>query len=56
MRNLLQPAFTAEAVGTQMQRIVQVMDKYLNRWADVEGPVKGAVELKSMTFDFIMQV
>lgn len=56
LRALLQPAFTAEAVGVQMPRIVAVMDKYLQRWADAEGTVSADKEFKLMTFDFIVQI
>jgi cytochrome P450 len=56
LRKLMQPAFGPEVVAGNLPRLEGVISTWMARWAAQEGPVKGYDELKSMTFDFILQV
>eukprot|EP00878_Enallax_costatus_P002591 GHUV01002773.1.p1 GENE.GHUV01002773.1~~GHUV01002773.1.p1 ORF type:complete len:523 (+),score=179.47 GHUV01002773.1:316-1884(+) len=55
LRNLIMPAFTAEAIEKLVPRMETVLHRFLNNWADV-GQVKAHDELRKMTFTFIMAV
>lgn len=56
LRSLMQPAFTPEAVAGNLPRLEAVISTWMARWAAQGGTVKGYDGLKSMTFDFILQV
>jgi hypothetical protein len=56
LRNLMQPAFTPEAVGRYLPRVEVVVGRWLSSWADAGGSVPGHQQFSAMTFDFILQV
>jgi cytochrome P450 len=56
LRNMIMPAFTAEAIAALTPRMVSVIDKYLNRWADASEDVLAHEELRLLTFEFIIKV
>lgn len=56
LRALAQPAFTPEAVASTVPLITKIVETYFNKWEAASEPVKGADELKALTFDIVLQV
>jgi cytochrome P450 len=56
LRNLIMPAFSPEAIERLTPRMVDVVSRYLEAWADAAGPVLAEQQLKALTFDFIYAV
>jgi hypothetical protein len=56
LRNLMQPAFTPEAVGRYLPRVEVVVGRWLSSWAAAGDSVPGHQQFSAMTFDFILQV